>query len=114
MYCNKKGKYFYSGIEALNKDKSSPLFKLMYKKFKFLKKTDFCFEVKDGYKVIVNLLEFTCFPCFVWNEHTHQLYSYSLDYDQKDKMCDKKTFEGIYSQQEFIKLIKKWLRHATL
>ena len=58
MYCNKKGKYFNSGIKVHNKDKSSPLFKLMYKKFKFLKKTDFCFEVKDGYKVIVNLLEF--------------------------------------------------------
>lgn len=110
MYCNKKGKYFYSGIEVLNKDKSSPLFKLMYKKFKFLKKTDFLFEVKDGYKVIINLLEFDCFPCFVWNQTTLQLYSYTPDYEYKDKMCDKKTFEGIYSQKEFIKLIKKWLR----
>lgn len=110
MYCNKKGKYFYSGIEVLNKDKSSLLFKLMYKKFKFLKKTDFCFEVKDGYKVIINLLEFDCYPCFVWNQTTLQLYSYTLDYEYKDKMCDKKTFEGIYSQKKFIKLIKKWLR----
>lgn len=110
MYCNKKGKYFYSGIKVLNKDKSSLLFKLMYKKFKFLKKTDFCFEVKDGYKVIINLLEFDCYPCFVWNQTTLQLYSYTPDYEYKDKMCDKKTFEGIYSQKEFIKLIKKWLR----
>lgn len=110
MYCNKKGKYFYSGIQVLNKDKSSLLFKLMYKKFKFKKKTDFCFEVKDGYKVIINLLEFDCYPCFVWNQTTLQLYSYTLDFEYKDKMCDKKTFEGIYSQKEFIKLIKKWLR----
>lgn len=109
MYCNKKGKYFYSGIIVLNKDKSKPLFKLMYKKFKFLKKTDFCFEVKDGYKVIINPLE-DFFPCFVWNKHTHQLYSFSLDYEYKDEMRDKKTFEGIYSQQEFIKFIKKWFK----
>ena len=47
MYCNKKGKYFSSGIKVLNKDKSSLLFKLMYKKFKYLKKTDFLFKIKD-------------------------------------------------------------------
>lgn len=107
MYCNKKGKYFYSGIEVHNKDKSSPLFKLMYKKFKFLKKTDFCFEVKDGYKVIINFLDY---DCFVWNQKTHQLYLYTLDFEYKDEMRDKKTFEGFYTQKEFIKFIKNCLR----
>ena len=51
MYCNKKGKYFYSGIKVLkNKDKSSLLFKLMYKKFKYLKKTDFYLKLKTVIK----------------------------------------------------------------
>ena len=109
MYCNKKGKYFYSGIKVLkNKDKSSLLFKLMYKKFKFLKKTDFLFEIKDSYKVIINFFDY--YGCFVWNQKTHQLYSYTLDYEYKDEMRDKKTFEGFYTQKEFIKFIKNCLR----
>ena len=107
MYCNKKGKYFSSFIKVLNKDKSSLLFKLMYKKFKYLKKTDFLFKIKDSYKVIINFLDN---DCFVWNQKTHQLYLYTLDYEYKDEMRDKKTFEGFYTQKEFIKFIKNRLR----